>query len=118
MKPFVVPGNPIAKGRPRVMKGGWTFTPKRTLDHEAKIVSYALAAKARPMSGPLEVEIWFWMESRRRVDVDNLAKCVLDALNGILWDDDDQVVDLVLHKRYSKEGPHTHISCGQAKKFS
>jgi len=32
------------------------------------------------------------------VDVDNLAKCVLDALNGIAFDDDSQVSVLVSQK--------------------
>ena len=34
-------------------------------------------------------------------DVDNLAKGALDALTGIAWDDDSQVVDLRVNKRWN-----------------
>jgi Holliday junction resolvase RusA-like endonuclease len=33
-------------------------------------------------------------------DVDNLAKSILDGATGIIWDDDSQVVGLVVTKRY------------------
>ena len=38
-------------------------------------------------------------------DVDNIAKAVLDALNGIAYDDDSQVVELTVKKwnRTSRE---------------
>jgi hypothetical protein len=39
-------------------------------------------------------------------DVDNLAKSVLDALNGIAWDDDSQVVDLRVIKAF---GPMDYV---------
>ncbi|RZK11042.1 MAG: RusA family crossover junction endodeoxyribonuclease, partial [Flavobacterium sp.] len=32
------------------------------------------------------------------VDVDNLAKCVLDILNGIAFEDDSQVTSLLVNK--------------------
>ena len=33
-------------------------------------------------------------------DVDNIAKAVLDALNGVIWVDDKQVVELTVKKYY------------------
>lgn len=41
-------------------------------------------------------------------DIDNLAKCVLDALNGIAYRDDNQVVRLEVSKFYGE--PATLIS--------
>lgn len=35
-------------------------------------------------------------------DLDNVAKIVLDALNGVLWKDDSAVTDLRLHKRFAE----------------
>jgi len=35
---------------------------------------------------------------RRKLDVDNIAKSVLDGLNGITYEDDDQVVELLVRK--------------------
>jgi Holliday junction resolvase RusA-like endonuclease len=42
-----------------------------------------------------------------RSDVDNMAKAVLDSLNGIAWDDDCQVARLVVEKSYGTEGRTT-----------
>lgn len=36
-----------------------------------------------------------------RPDVDNYVKATLDALNGIVWSDDNLIVDLSAHKRFS-----------------
>jgi Holliday junction resolvase RusA-like endonuclease len=37
----------------------------------------------------------------KKPDVDNIAKFYLDALNGVLYDDDAQIVSLSVIKRYS-----------------
>ena len=36
-------------------------------------------------------------------DADNVAKIILDALNGVVYEDDKQVVGLLTLKRYSEE---------------
>lgn len=36
-------------------------------------------------------------------DADNVIKAVCDAINGVVWVDDVQVVDLTLKKRYSMQ---------------
>lgn len=40
------------------------------------------------------------MHHKKRPDVDNLAKLVLDAGNGVLYEDDSQVCDLHIQKVY------------------
>jgi crossover junction endodeoxyribonuclease RusA len=42
-----------------------------------------------------------------RSDLDNMAKAVLDALNGVAWVDDSQVSRLVVEKSYGSEGRTT-----------
>jgi Holliday junction resolvase RusA-like endonuclease len=42
-----------------------------------------------------------------RCDLDNCAKAVLDALNGVAWVDDTQVARLVVEKSYGVEGRTT-----------
>lgn len=39
-----------------------------------------------------------------RPDVDNIAKAILDALNGLAWDDDTQCVWLAVMKRWAQIG--------------
>lgn len=54
-------------------------------------------AVKRPYYGPFEVHIWtsVMAEKRGHHDVDNIAKACLDALNGVFWRDDRQVVRLI-----------------------
>ena len=44
----------------------------------------------------------------KKVDVDNLAKAVMDALNGVAWGDDSQVVKITIFKEYT-EHPYVYI---------
>jgi Holliday junction resolvase RusA-like endonuclease len=54
-------------------------------------------AGVRIQHGPFEVRIWtsVMAEKRGAHDVDNVAKAILDALSGVFWHDDRQVVRLV-----------------------
>jgi Holliday junction resolvase RusA-like endonuclease len=47
----------------------------------------------------------------KKPDVDNIAKSILDALNGAAYDDDKQVVALMIHKEYS-DTPRVDIKLG------
>lgn len=125
---FFVPCTPVGKARPRVVRGH-AFTPQKTRDCEAQIRAAFLQAAAeerldhpkieRPRAIEVSLEIQMpipksWPEKRRlpalfgeirpisRPDADNLAKTVLDALNGIAWDDDSQVCVLLVEKRYAE----------------
>lgn len=110
---------------------GRAYTPKDhpvNAYRQAVAVRAALAAKAarwEQASGPVEVEITCQFERPPshltksakgpqcvrsgapsfppRSDVDNLAKAVLDAVSdsGVVWEDDDQVVRLVVSKAYA-----------------
>lgn len=108
-----VPGVPIAKARPRLTRSGRAYTPKATHEAERRIRRHldALVPPEWPMDTGYIVTLAFVMGSRRRVDVDNMAKLVLDACNGELWDDDRQVHTLRAY-RYQQPGdaPFTMIS--------
>ena len=50
-----------------------------------------------------DVSITFWFKNeRRRVDLDNLSKPILDAFTGIVYKDDTQVFRLNLEKKYNE----------------
>jgi len=42
-----------------------------------------------------------------RPDVDNIAKTVLDGMNGVVYEDDAQVTYLKVSKKYAEEGSVT-----------
>jgi len=92
---FTVPGRPVPKGRPRFTKHGGVYTPKRTKEYEELVGwSYRTVQKSR-YDGLVEVSIRLIYRSKKRLpDIDNVAKSILDGLNGAAWDDDKCVASL------------------------
>lgn len=89
---FVVEGDPVPKGRPRVGIGGGR-TPERTRVYEAKVAD-AARGLCDLGSGPVRVTVLVWLSSWRRLDLDNVLKAILDALvnAGAMADDSARVV--------------------------
>lgn len=120
---FVVEGEPKAKARHRTNKTGHTYTPDTTVNYENWVkLSYRIANKDKHLEGEIRASIHAYftipksavkgkrlamkhntVRPTKRPDVDNLAKSILDALNGIAYKDDSQVVDLVVQKFWSEE---------------
>ena len=124
---FMIPGNPKGKARPRVNTNTHrAYTPESTKQYEQAVrYSYigATPAGKRYHSGPIQVEItacfpvpYSWskkkqemalaglLEPETKPDCDNIAKAVLDALNGLAYKDDSQVTSLSVRKCYEKRG--------------
>jgi Holliday junction resolvase RusA-like endonuclease len=100
---LIIPGDPVPKGRPRLVNGR-VYTPPRTKEAEKAIWAYAAAKKIKPLDGPIKVTIHFTLRPHangrpRKVDLDNLVKLVLDALNGKAWHDDSQIYEITASKR-------------------
>jgi Holliday junction resolvase RusA-like endonuclease len=123
---FVVPGAPYGKGRPRASsRGGFVrlYTPAATVAYEGEIARLAEIARAEwpVMATPMSLRVIAhhpipvsWPKKKQQAalagdlipgkpDLDNVAKAVLDALNGVIYLDDKQVVRLVAEKKYSFE---------------
>ena len=112
---FEVLGEPVAKARARVTKRG-TYTPKKTEIAERAVAWSFQAASGRSGGSHLfsddaefGLDLIFHLKSRRRRDIDNLGKLVLDALNGVAWKDDSQVTYLRARKLWVDETPYTAI---------
>lgn len=111
---------PRAKQSFRV--GKHNYQSKSVTDYQKAIRAMALeqtSAEQRNLSGPLYVSVEFvwqtpksWTRAQvkeaqdrcvyriARPDIDNLCKGVFDALNGIIWNDDSQIVGIHAWKRY------------------
>jgi Holliday junction resolvase RusA-like endonuclease len=122
---FIVPGEPRGKGRPRFQRNGRPYTDNETAAYERKIAAYwhrACGAFKWPREAFLEVTVIAYlpipkgaskvMQARmeahevlpsRKPDVDNVAKVVLDALNGVAYHDDARVQRLNVSKYYARE---------------
>ncbi len=112
---FTVPGRPVPKHRHRtVFKDGkvMSYTPRKVREFEQAVGWAARAARVSLLEGNLAVEIHSYIDPRRAVpDSDNLAKSVLDGLNGVAWKDDRQVVDVraVRHEVHNPREERTEI---------
>jgi Holliday junction resolvase RusA-like endonuclease len=115
-------GDPVGKGRPRfVRKTGHAYTPEKTRAYEERLSAQAAIAMLgrKPFEGPVECYLHVfvaapksWSEKKRREavgkslpvpskpDIDNYFK-MLDALNGIVWNDDSQIVQGSFTKSYT-----------------
>lgn len=63
--------------------------------------------KIHPIEKPKNVEVYISISTQterrlKEVDVDNLAKSVLDCLNGVAFEDDSQVTQLICRKDIDK----------------
>ena len=122
---FQVEGDPKGKGRPRFSRAGKftrVYTDKQTLDYEAVIKFFA--AQAMGSTDLLETPVSVFLYIRHAVpqsyskkrteaclsgleqpckkpDIDNIVKTFLDGMNGAIFKDDTQVVDLHVKKVYS-----------------
>lgn len=123
---IIVPGKPIAKGRPRMttINGhARAFTPQRTVNYESLVaLAGEMAMEGRPpLEGPLAIVVFAHFalplkvsKARRqkaadgkdwhscRPDGDNVLKAAGDGLNGIVWRDDSQIASAQIIKIYSE----------------
>lgn len=126
---------PVEQARPRATRMGRgirLYDLKKVSVYKKQLAMMCkFQYKQAPLTGPLMVEMNFFRHvqssaskkerelrlsgSHRPVvkpDTDNYIKSTLDGLNGLLWEDDNQIVDLIAHKYYS-DNPRVEIEVTQ-----
>jgi len=97
---FTVPGSPKVLQRARMGRYGKWYDP--SANEKKYIAGFALQAMATArtdqISGNLMACMTFYISDRRRKDLDNLIKSVMDALNKLVYDDDSQIVRIIASK--------------------
>jgi Holliday junction resolvase len=132
---FEIPGPIKGKARPRMTRTGMVYTPKDTVNYENLIkICYKEAVDAQLFDNlynePIKVNIKVYYEipksttkkkkalmlldklyPTKKPDNDNIAKVILDSLNGIAYKDDAQVVELIINKFFTKnEKPYVVVT--------
>lgn len=124
---FFVPGTPVPQPRPQVtVRGGHAqayVKAKHPVHAWRELVAATCSQVATDtLEGPLDLQITLYLARPKshygtgrnagqlkksapaypavRPDIDNYAKAIQDALDGVLWKDDGQVVKLTCWKRY------------------
>ena len=116
---ITVPGEPVAKARPRFTSSGHVYTPKKTAVYEQVIGLHARAAMKgkKILTGAIKLSVTAYMpipkswsrtqktkamsgalRHTKKPDLSNIIKSVEDALNGIVYADDAQI------DRYGESG--------------
>ena len=129
---FTVYGEPRGKGRPRFNKNGHTYTPADTAKYERMVRAMFLSRYPRAeqigKDIPVRAKINAFykipdsagkgkkqlmkaglIRPTKKPDTDNIAKILLDALNGYAYHDDAQVVELEVKKLYAQSEPYVDI---------
>ena len=107
-------GVPIAQGRPRAFKtpAGQVrvYDPGNARDWKRTVLAQVLERKPpAPVEGPLEMRLVFYVPRPKslpkrerhpthRPDLSNMLKAVEDALTGVVYRDDAQIVHLDVFK--------------------
>ena len=125
MVTFKVDANPVGKQRARYVKRGnfvQAYTPEKTRTYETLIRDAAIEAMGT--SEPLETPVTLYLyirvpipksHSKKKVeaclngldqpikkpDASNILKSVEDGMNGIVYKDDSQIINLHVTKVYS-----------------
>lgn len=127
---FTIPGNPIAKGRPRFSRQGnfvRAFTPEKTYNYEQLVKLAFMQADCEKLSGAVKVKIMAYfpipkstskkqqklmlegeVRHMKKPDAENVSKSILDALNKLAYDDDSNIVELHIEKWYS-DNPRAEV---------
>lgn len=121
---FEVEGKPVSKGRPRFTKKGFVYTDEKTKLYEnlVRISFLNKYPQHKLLEGYVEANITAVFEvpksySKKKTkelleshnnydhkpDLDNIAKIILDSLNGIAFKDDAQVTILHINKEYGEK---------------
>jgi len=123
---FTVDGDPVPKGRPRFARRGQfvqTYTDAKTIDYETHVAMRARHAigATEPLKGALSVFLYLryavppsyskkrkeaclrGVEYPKRIDIDNVYKSITDAMNGIVYVDDSQIVEAHIKKVYAED---------------
>lgn len=124
---FTVLGEPQGKARARTVKNQFTgqtmsYTPEKTVLYENLIKMEYQAQCGGKFFGkgvPVGIEVTCWYKQPKakkkpmfpckKPDMDNALKAVTDALNGVAWYDDAQVVVAQVYKLWAAEQPSVKV---------
>lgn len=121
---FEIPEKAIGKERPRKGKNNKFYTPQKTRNFEEKVkwaftgkynIATELSEKPfkakitavfeppKSLSNKKKEELIDKIDYTKKPDADNIAKAILDSLNGLVYKDDSQVSELLVQKDYGTE---------------
>ncbi len=87
---IVVKGRPVSINASPATKAAW----------KDKVREAALLVYPTPLEDDdLEIEITYFCDGQTDIDTDNISKPICDSLNGIVYEDDKQLIDRNARRR-------------------
>ena len=111
---FVFNTTPLSYYRTlRKTKSGRTYLTKEGKEYrktikeqvEAQMFGYNIDV----LKGNLSATFIFFHDNRRKNDLDNSLKSILDCFNEVLFEDDSQLISITLSKKYDKQEPRIEL---------
>ena len=94
--------------------GSRTLISREGRAYREKVCAILMALGIRPMTGRLDVQVEIYPPDKRRRDIDNVQKALLDALEHAgAYKDDGQIVKLTIEKRDPVQGGRTIVRIGK-----
>ena len=62
-----------------------------------------------PIAKDVSLTLFIYFPTRRRRDLDNCMKILLDSLAGIVYGDDSQISSLAIHRKYDAKNPRVEV---------
>ena len=93
---LTIPDVPPSVNHYWIARGNRRFISKK--GKEWKQLVKVISAKCKHLEGKLEMTVDVYFTDKRRRDIDNCAKAVLDSLEGIAYKDDAQIHKLTMQK--------------------
>jgi len=104
MYKIVIPGRPVPKGRPRFnRRTGAVYNPARTKQYEELVGWCAKQVIKEPLNCELAVYIDVYVKNNVFPDIDNIAKSVLDGMQGVAYENDKQIYFLSIQRLKGKD---------------
>lgn len=128
---FTIEGEAVAQARPRFNRHtGRAYDTQKSKSWKERVYFSALPHKPKELlTGPVYLHVNIhrsipksWSKKKRaaatnlevlptsKPDLSNILKGIEDALNGVIWRDDSQVVGLKMSKAYTDKPPFIEIT--------
>ena len=127
---FIIPGPPVGKQRHRNGNVSYAkripiiYTPKKTVEYEKHVGICAWEARIKSNSNiwptpkglelVAEICIHYGKTRGRKPDKDNVVKSVLDGMEGVLYENDKDIIPRVMKITYRNNKPYVKVRLCEA----
>lgn len=110
MKSITILTKPIpVNSKYGVINGRMLLTKKYRDTKTAMAWEIASQWRSEPLSTPVTLNILQYFGDKRKRDIDAYLKILLDSMEGIVFENDNQVNEMHVFKEYDKQNPRIEI---------